>query len=161
MPGAVAGRLRKEIIELGYGSVEYWTYRRLVDEAGADPLTTFGGISSFFYILLKPPLAFPWVKGSLWGPPPVGSGILWGQQAPPKLWGLDQAFVWHIDELRRVIRKWKPASKSCRFIEVWLAVDLFGNPLEVRRFPVHEQWEFRPDGAAPDFYNNSYSQERV
>lgn len=54
MPGAVAGRLRKEIIELGYGSVEYWTYRRLVDEAGADPLTTFGGISSFFYILLKP-----------------------------------------------------------------------------------------------------------
>lgn len=152
-------RLVEEIKWLGYENVTKLPYRYLVDVVGADPLTTFGGMSSFFYVLIKPPLVFPWIPGAKWGPPPVGSGILWGQQAPVKLWGMQGAEVWQIDEIRRVIAKWKPAASSCRFIEVWLTMDIFGGPLEVRRFPVHEDWERDSGGHARDFYNYSYSQE--
>ena len=58
--------------------------------------------------------------------------------------------------LKRVIQKWKPAASSCRYIEAWLRVDLFGNPLEIVRFPVWEDWELDASGNARDYFNTGY-----
>lgn len=153
-----APRLVAELTALGHNP-SVISYRSLVDIIGTDPNTTFGGYSSFFYVILRAPFPFPWDVAGRWGPPPVGSGALWG--SAPFLWGISGAQVWQLDEVRRTIAKWKPAGSSCRFIEVWLKVDIFGVPTEVRRFPVHEQWELQSNGAAREFYNYSYSQERV
>lgn len=150
-------RLITEIKALGYVNVEIFTYRDLVDTYGADPVTTFGGYTSFFYVLIRPPFPFAWDVAGKWGPPPVGSGALWG--SAPFLWGISGAAPWQFDELRRVIRKWTPAAARCCFIEVWLRVSIFGVPLEIRRFPVRWDWELDGNGAGRDFYNSRYDKE--
>lgn len=161
MPGGpTPGRLRKEIVALGYSTVRYRSYRHLVDDDGQDPTKVFGGIfTSFFYIEIRPPFPFPWGVGGRWGPLPVGDGAPWGNA--PFLWGFGGAETWQFDELRRTIAKWKPAGSSCRFVEIQLHLNIFGIPTEVRRIPVWEDWELDSNGAARDFYNNSFLVERV
>ena len=100
----------------------------------------------------------PWDIAGKWGLPPMGDGALWG--SAPFRWGTT-AKPEEIDELRRVIAKWKPAATSCRFIELVLRTNIFGIPTHTIRLPVHEPWEQQSNGAYREFYNYSYSQERV
>lgn len=147
-------RMVAELEALGYKNPGVVTYRDLVDVIGTDPTTTFGAMSSFFYVVLRPPFPFAWTLPGKWG-----DGAKWGEA--PYLWGIGGAEVWQLDEVKRVIRKWKPAATSCRFIEIWLSVNIFGVPTRVVHIPVHEDWEYATNGAAREFYNYSYSQERV
>lgn len=139
--------LAAEIKSLGYPSVGVITWRMLVD-GGFDPFLTFGGNSSFFYILIRKPN--PWAPAGKWGEPPLGSGALW--DAAPFTWG-STATPTEIDEIRRTVQKFKPAGMSCRFIEAWLEVDLFGLPTDIVRWPVHEDWEYESNGGAKSYYN--------
>ena len=61
-----------------------------------------------------------------------------------------------LDEIRRIVRKWGPGGKSCRFIEIVLQQDLFGNPLKKVRVPVYEPWQRQSNGAYFDLYNLNY-----
>lgn len=142
-------RIFEELALLGYPSCEIVSWRNLVD-AGAPP-TVFGGFTNFCYLVVKKPN--PWAPAGLWGPPPIGDGALWG--AAPFTWGSTAKWS-EIEEIRRVLKKWKPAAASFRFIEAWLEVSIFGLPTSVVRWPVHEDWEFDSNGAAADFYNTGY-----
>jgi len=145
-------RLLDELGVLGYLNCQIITYRDLVDAGSPD--TVFGGKESFFYVIIKKPN--PWAPSGKWGLPPLGSGALWG--AAPFTWGSTASWS-EIEEIRRVIEKWKPATTSCRFIEAWLEVTIFGNPLTVVRWPVHEPWEQAQNGAYRSFYNYAFDRE--
>lgn len=136
-------RLLEEIALLGYPQAQIVAYRDLVD-AGQPP-TVFGGISSFWYLVIKKPN--PWQPPGKWGADGTWrGGAKWGSTA-----------TWQeIQAIRRVIAKWKPAASSCRFIEAWLQVSLFGLPTRIVRWPVHEDWEQSPGGGYPNFYNTSF-----
>lgn len=136
------GRMVEEIQRLGYPSVGITTYRDLVD-SGLPPATTFGGISSFFFVTVGKPN--PWDLPGTWG-----GGARWG--SAPYTWG-STARVQEIDEIRRVIRKWKPAASSCRFILAVLRVNIFGTPTHWISWPTREPWEVRA------FYNSTYDKE--
>lgn len=136
--------MREELAHLGYASTEIISYRDLVD--GGLPGTVFGGVGSFWFLRINKP--------NSWGPPGHwGDGSRWG--AAPYTWG-SSATAQEIDEIRRVIAKWKPASTSCRFIEAVLEVDMFGAATKVVRWPVREPWELDARGAAKDYYNTGY-----
>lgn len=159
------GRLLAEISRVGCPNSQIWGYRELV-KAGAPP-TVFGGFSSFFFVLIKPPHVFlprnQWADGSKW------SG--------GKKWGLNGDRL-VLDNLKRQIKKWKPAGTSCRFLAIDLAGDasvpLWGNinwgqwlwggisGTDVITIPTWEDWETDFNGALRrEFYNYSYLKERI
>jgi len=136
-------RMLDELALLGYPNCEIVTWRDLVDRG--QPPTVFGGFESFFYVIIKKPN--PWTVPGKWG-----DGAKWGGGSK---WGSTATWA-EIQAIRRVIQKWKPAATSCRFIEAWLVVSLFGLPTRWTRWPVNEWWERTPSGAYPNFYNYSY-----
>lgn len=146
-----APRMLAEIKALGYSTVYIFTYRNLKDIGFPSVFAGVNGqpdYSSFWYLVIAPP--HPWKVARKWGAP----GVKWG--AAPFNWGGTASWA-EIEEIRRVIRKWKPAASSCRFIEVWLAVDpMTGVPTNVVRWPVHEDWEQQGNGAYIEFYNTGF-----
>jgi len=138
-----------QLERLGYPRCEVVTW---LDLALAGQPLAFGGISSFWYLIIRKPNPF--------GPPGKwGDGAKWGQA--PYLWGLSGATVADLDEIRRIVRKWGPAGGCCRFIELVLAQDIFGAPLRTVRIPVYEDWQRQANGAYYDFYNHSFTTERT
>lgn len=142
------GRMVAELNFLGYANVEVVSYRDLVDTYGK-PDTVFGGFSSFWYLIIKKPN--PWQRSGPWN---QGNNTRWNQVA---------AYTWNstataseIREIKQTIAKWKPAASSCRFIEVWLEVNLFGAPVKIVRWPIWEPWEIDSNGGAANFYNFGY-----
>lgn len=136
-------RLLEELALLGYSSCDIISWSDLV--AAGNPPTVFGGFSSFFYVIIRKPN--PWLPPGKWG-----DGADWGGGSK---WGSTATWA-EIQAIRRVIKKWKPAGSSCRFIEAWLQVSLFGFPVRWTRWPVNEDWERSATGAYPNFYNYSY-----
>lgn len=136
-------RLLDEINRLGYPNALVVTW---ADLAEAGNPGAFGGIfTTFFYVVIKPPHRFGpaklWDGGLQWD-----DGSLWDIQGDPQ----------DLEDIKRAIRKWKPASSSCRYIEIWLRVGLFGLPTELVRVPMWEPWEYDRDGQASDLYNSGY-----
>ena len=136
-------RLQEELALLGYTSTQIVSYADL--RSAGFPPSVFGGLTSFWYLIVKKPN--PWQPPGKWGADGAwGGGAKWGSTA-----------TWQeIQAIRRVIAKWKPAASSCRFIEAWLQVSLFGLPTRIVRWPVHEDWEQSPGGGYPNFYNTSF-----
>jgi len=117
------------------------------DLADAGEPQAFGGDTSCWYLRVLG--AHPWKPPVRWD-----GGATWDQQGV--YWDVSNHDPALLAALRRVIAKWKPAASSCRYIEVWLKLDLFGNPLEIVRFPVWEDWELDANGNARDYYNTGY-----
>ena len=139
---------RKRILEdlalLGLSDCEIVTWRDLADQGIPQ---AFGGDTSCWFLRIKRPN--PWTSAAKWD-----SGVQWDQQGlfwdasnhDPILWAA----------IRRTVERWKPAASSCRFVEIVLRVDAFGNALEVARAPIHEWWEYDGQGNAPDYYNGGF-----
>ena len=168
--GTEAGLLA-ELAHLGLTNCQVYSYRRLVG-MGEDPATTFGGISTFFFVYVGKPNPFSvaaaqYNDGSVqW----LTSDSLWGIGGPAST----------MEEIKRVIATWKPADTSCRFLlidldgtgavqaAVWgdntlwgdfnWGVSIVGTTVTV---PIHEPWEYGAEGAAREFYNYSYNIERT
>lgn len=137
-------RMLDELGNLGLNDCEIVSWRDLAD---AGQPQAFGGDFSCWFLRIKQPN--PWRPVAKWD-----SGVLWDQ---PQLWwdaGRHDPELWAA--ILRVIAKWKPAASSCRFVEIVLRVDIFGNPTEVARAPIHEWWELDARGNAPNYYNEGY-----
>ena len=113
---------------------------------GGEP-QAFGGDTSCWYLLIEG--THPWKPAIRWD-----GGAAWDQAGV--YWDVSNHDPALLAALKRVIQKWKPAASSCRYIEAWLRVDLFGNPLEIVRFPVWEDWELDASGNARDYFNTGY-----
>lgn len=134
----------------------------------------FGGVQGLFAVLL--PFPNPFADPFLWR----DGGIRW--RADQRLWGLgggpESAQL--LGDAIRVIRKFKPAPTSCRFLAIgldnsfqWLVprwgVDKWaqfnwGAQLlgRYRVVPVWEPWEINPlSGATRDYYNHSWDVEKI
>jgi hypothetical protein len=107
----------------------------------------FGGDTSCWYLQVLAP--HPWRAAIRWD-----GGPAWDQARV--FWDASNHDPALLADLRRIIAKWKPAASSCRYIEAWTRVDLFGNPVEIVRFPVYEDWELDRNGNAKDYYNGGY-----
>lgn len=134
-----------QLARLGYPACEVVSW---IDLALAGNPGAFGGYTSFWYLIIRKPN--PWVPGEKWG------ARVAKYQDRKTMWGLAGGTPADLDEIRRIVRKWGPAGGSCRFIEIVLAQDLFGNPLKKVRVPVYEPWQRQSNGAYFDLYNLNY-----
>lgn len=106
--GTVPG-LQAQLARLGFPSSEVWTELdlKLTGYVGA-----FGGTQGAFFVLLRKPHAIlpaalkDWNDGQLWD----GSTT----------WGGTTATWAQISEILATIRRWKPATTSCRFVIIEL-----------------------------------------
>ena len=134
-----------QLARLGYPACEVVSW---IDLALAGNPGAFGGYTSFWYLIIRKPN--PWVPGEKWG------ARVAKYQDRKTMWGPAGGTPADLDEIRRIVRKWGPGGKSCRFIEIVLQQDLFGNPLKKVRVPVYEPWQRQSNGAYFDLYNLNY-----
>lgn len=134
------GRIIEELALLGLTGLttaSIVTWRNLAD--GGNP-GAFGGDSSCWYLELGTTHPFvdavAWDGGALWD-----AGERWDFDDPT---GQDL-----LPRIERVIRKWKPASSSCRFIRMTLP----SGDVAVR--PLFEDWEI-VNGVAAPYYSTGY-----
>ncbi len=142
---ATVNRMIVELQFLGYENVGVVTYRDLVDGMGQNPTTTFGGIASFWYLHIDVPSWFQdanlWDDGHTWD-----DGSFWDLENPQ--------LAMYLSEIWKVIDKWKPATTSCRYIEIVLPSG------RVVTIPKWEWWEINysvSPPSAPEFYNETYT----
>lgn len=78
---------------------------------------------------------------------PSIDGCVWDDDC---YWDITIPYPNALLDIIRVIKKWKPATTSCRFIQVRIGDRWYS-------FPVHEDWELDKDGnSKEDFYNKTY-----
>lgn len=143
------GRILEELALLGLSNCLIITWRDLAD--AGEPLA-FGGDQSCWFLRVKKP--HPWTPARRWDAPTS----IWDAQ--DHYWdfgpGHDPALLRAIE---RIIKKWKPASSSCRYIEIWLTAAVFPpQPIEIARVPIWEEWEKDANGQAVSYYNGGYLQ---
>ena len=152
--GTKAGLLA-ELAHLGYASAEVVNWRDLVD-AGNNPATTFGGITSFFFVAIYWPMPYADTAGAEWD----DGAATWLYS--DDTWGGYGRTPDDIEEIRRVIQLVKRGRSSCRFIlmanDNTFALDGMKKPTgNYTVYPMFEDWErVRPTYAAPSFYNQSF-----
>lgn len=74
-------------------------------------------------------------------------GCIWNDDC---YWDIILPYPSAISDIARVIKKWKPATTSCRFVQVRIGDKWF-------TFPIHEDWELDGSGSSTqDFYNKTY-----
>lgn len=74
-------------------------------------------------------------------------GCIWNDDC---YWDIMLPYPSAISDIARVIKKWKPATTSCRFVQVRIGDKWF-------TFPIHEDWELDGSGSSTqDFYNKTY-----
>ena len=109
----------------------------------AGEVNPFGNYTGFFYVRIDYPSGFStfiWDGSTNW--------------ADGHLWGVIEPYVGAIDDLRAVIRKFKPAHTSCRYIEIRLGGGMSPPAITI---PMWEDWERDPvTGGYPDFYNTHW-----
>jgi len=111
----------------------------------------FGGNIGFFFIIVKQPYPFPlsysaWDGGGSWD-----DGVArWGWADNTDL----------LNNIRSILRGWKPSGTSCRFIVFdedgtagWNAGGLTGNYALIA---INEPWEITPSGLVAYYYNSSF-----
>lgn len=120
-----------------------------LDLRNAGVVNGFGGNIGFFFIIVRAPFPFASLSGSWDGGGTWDDGTAtWGAALTPS----DQA------EIGDVLRRWKPAGTSCRFILFdedgstgWGPAGLSGNYQEI---PFNEAWEHLPPaGVVTPYYN--------
>lgn len=140
--------IKAQFARLGYPTTEIVTELTLRDAGAVNP---FGGNVGFFFILVKQPypLTFAyaaWDGGGAWN-----DGVSrWGWNDNTDL----------LNQIRSVLRSWKPAGTSCRFIVFdedgtagWNAAGLTGNYALIA---FNEPWEITSSGLVSYYYNSSF-----
>ena len=146
--GTVDG-LKAQFARLGCPVIEVVTE---LDLRNAGVVGGFGGNIGFFFIIVRQPafarpLSPVWDGGSTWD-----DGVT--------LWGTSLTFD-DLAEIENVIRRWKPAGTSCRFIlfdddgsTAWGPAGITGSYDQI---PINEAWEHLPPlGIVNPYYNVSY-----
>ena len=121
-----------------------------LDLRNAGAVNPFGGNVGFFFILVSGPHPFAatyatWDGGKVFDDPTA----TWGMSLSPS----DQS------EIEDVIRRWKPAGTSCRFVvfdddgtTTWGPLGLSGS---YQLLPIWEPWERLPPAGTPVAYYNA------
>lgn len=142
-----ADGLRAQFARFGCPTVEIVTE---LDLRTAGVVGGFGGNIGFFFVLIR--LPHPWSQAPIWdGGGAWGGDDIWGGTATDN----DQA------EWRDLLRRWKPAGTSCRFVIVdedgsttWGPAGFSGN---YQTYPINEAWEALPPyGIVTPYYNTDY-----
>lgn len=121
---------------LGYSSVQVWS---TLDLKIAGAMNPFANLNNFFFVLIGQPNM--WTGGEEWaGGPEYNDGTLWG---------LGGGTREDLEGIFSTIRKFKPATHSCRFVIIDVGP-------QSRTISMHERWELQPNGAYLDYYNRSY-----
>lgn len=140
---------------------------------GSGPTNLWAASGQFFHFsggVWKGDSSVPGVIRSLWGSDEnhawaVGSNGSIYQLGPSSLhlwsgaqgtlweggetWDLIEPYVGALDEIRAVIRFWKPATTSCRFVRIQVGPEWI-------TIPVGETWELDPKGNIPNFFSFDY-----
>ncbi len=140
--------IKKQFARIGYPTCEIVTELTLRDAGAVNP---FGGNIGFFFIIVKQPYPFPlsysaWDGGGSWD-----DGVArWGWADNTDL----------LNNIRSILRGWKPSGTSCRFIVFdedgtagWNAGGLTGNYALIA---INEPWEITPSGLVAYYYNSSF-----
>lgn len=86
-------------------------------------------------------------RNTIYAGAPSMAGCVWNDDC---YWDITMPYPTALLDISRVIKKWKPATTSCRFIQVRVGDRWFN-------FPIHEDWELDKDGnSKEDFYNKTY-----
>mgnify|MGYP001158829584 FL=1 len=138
--------LRAQFARMGMPAIEIV---KELDLRNAGVVNGFGGNEGFFFIIVRAPFPFAslagsWDGGGTWD----DDAATWGTAITPS----DQA------DIGDVLRRWKPAGTSCRFILFdedgttgWGPAGLSGNYQEL---PYNEAWEYLPpSGVVTPYYN--------
>lgn len=123
---------------------------REIDLRKAGIVGAFGGYN-FFFIVIRPP--HPWYGSA----PRWGDGGEWDDG---RVWGGNLITADELQDLRRLIRAWKPDGHSCRFIifaDTTFTYDGTGLHGKYKLYHCWESWEDDEGSSArTPFYNNSY-----
>lgn len=169
---SVPGMLN-QLARLGYQNCEVVTE---LDLRLAGVPNAFGGTQGFWFLIIHP--QHPFTAAITWK-----GGRHWADGPPRDLWGLGGVTREQLEDLFYVIRKFKGAHTSCRFIAIDLAGDLKVNAVKwgdkawgdffwgdgellgtsFKVVPLGEKWEVDPfTGAiAREFYHYSHMKERI
>ena len=140
--------IKAQFARIGCTSVEIVTELTLRDAGAVNP---FGANVGFFFVIVKQPNPFSftyadWDGGGSWD-----DGVSrWGWADNTDL----------LNNIRSILRSWKPAGTSCRFIVFdedgtagWNAAGLTGNYALIA---FNEPWEITPSGLVSSYYNSSF-----
>ena len=100
----------------------------------------FANRTNFFFVLISQPHR-------------IGSGNKWNGgkkwKADGALWGISGITRSQIEDIFLAIRRFKPATHTCRFVLIEIATGVS------RVIPMWEPWEQLGDGSYPEYYNLS------
>lgn len=123
-----------------------------LDLRDAAVVNGFGGEIGFWFLIIRQPHPFP-LFTTLWD----GGGD-WGDEV--SYWGsaIGQS---EISDITDILRRWKPAGTSCRFVLIdedgttsWGPGGLSGN---YQTIPINEAWEYLPpSGVVTPYYNTDF-----
>lgn len=151
--GTKAGLLA-ELKHLGYPNARVCSWRDIVDSGNLP--SSFGGITSYFFVAIYFPFALPIVAGAKWDDGAatwLNSGDTWGG------FGRNPD---DIEEIKRTIALVKRGRSSCRYVimanDATFALDANLKPTgNYTVYPMFEDCErTRPSYAAPNFYNETF-----
>lgn len=145
--GTVDG-LNTQFARFGCPNIEIVTE---LDLRNAGVVGGFGGNIGFFFIIVRQP-AFARPLPSVWD-----GGGTWDDGS---LWGTSLTYD-DIAELQDIIRRWKPAGTSCRFVlfdddgsTAWGPAGITGSYDQI---PINEAWEHLPPlGIVTPYYNADF-----
>jgi len=145
--GTVDG-LKTQFARFGCPNIEIITE---LDLRNAGVVGGFGANIGFFFIIVRQP-AFARPLPSVWD-----GGGTWDDGA---LWGTSLTYD-DIAELQDIIRRWKPAGTSCRFVlfdddgsTAWGPAGITGSYDQI---PINEAWEHLPPlGIVTPYYNADF-----
>ena len=140
--------IQKQFLRVGYPTTEIVTELTLRDAGAVNP---FGGNIGFFFIIVKQPYPLPFTYAAWDGGGSWDDGV--------SRWGwVDNTDL--LNNIRSILRSWKPAGTSCRFIVFdedgtagWNAAGLTGNYALIA---FNEPWEITPSGLVSSYYNSSF-----
>lgn len=140
--------IKAQFARIGCQSIEIVTELMLRDAGAVNP---FGGNIGFFFILVKQPYPLPFTYAAWDGGGSWDDGVSrWGWADNTDL----------LNNIRSILRSWKPAGTSCRFIVFdedgtagWNAAGLTGNYALIA---FNEPWEIATSGLVSYYYNSSF-----
>jgi len=81
----------------------------------------------------------------------LSTGALWDDKISH--WDIQEPYQGALGDIFNIIRKWKPATSSCRYVSIRMGDKYIS-------IPMHEQWELDAVGDAKfDFYNESFASD--
>jgi hypothetical protein len=81
----------------------------------------------------------------------LATGALWDDKVSH--WDIQEPYVGAVGDIFNIIKKWKPATSSCRYVSIRMGDKYIS-------IPMHEQWELDAVGDAKfDFYNESFASD--